>query len=375
MVKNPWIPAPLFVEKEEEEKVEKVNEEVAQNEVLIKIGKISHSSMDCYLRLIFEITKEKVITSLIQKKEGSADFQNSARLKLENNEFKYLHRKCFKLILVERSGFLCCKKEIEIGEALIRLDSIKSNSHFENEYEFKTFDNNQTNSKIFVSFNIRQPTIEKEYVIVSKTEISITKTFPPFKGENISGVIDEEEKPKKINENVKVVKKPEVKQQQQEKSNQKSTNPELKKKQTRSIPEVEYKISDFKPEELENPDIIENLTSIKVLNFKIGKIEEEIKKIEGRAPQKIREKLIKMKVTKNVIIFILNFKKNLEAQMGSEISINMYLGMLRYQLDHDRKLLKYFQDKKDGDKTKLVAERIPVLIAEIEEAVDYMTKK
>ena len=60
--------------------------------------------------------------------------------------------------------------------------------------------------------------------------------------------------------------------------------------------------------------------------------------------------------------------------MGSEITINMYLGMLRYQLDHDRKLLKYFQDKKDVEKSKLVAERIPVLIAELEEAVDYMTK-
>jgi hypothetical protein len=52
----------------------------------------------------------------------------------------------------------------------------------------------------------------------------------------------------------------------------------------------------------------------------------------------------------------------------------MYLGMLRYQLDHDRKLAKYFQDKKEIEKTKLVAERIPILISEIEEAVDYMTK-
>lgn len=60
--------------------------------------------------------------------------------------------------------------------------------------------------------------------------------------------------------------------------------------------------------------------------------------------------------------------------MGGEITINMYLGMIRYQLDHDRKLAKYFQDKKEVEKLKLVTERIPILISEIEEAVDYITK-
>ena len=60
--------------------------------------------------------------------------------------------------------------------------------------------------------------------------------------------------------------------------------------------------------------------------------------------------------------------------MGAEITVNMYLGLLRFQLDHDRKLLKYFQDKKDAERGKLVAERLPILISEIEEVVDYMTK-
>ncbi len=60
--------------------------------------------------------------------------------------------------------------------------------------------------------------------------------------------------------------------------------------------------------------------------------------------------------------------------MGAEITVNMYLGLLRFQLDHDRKLLKYFQDKKDPERGKLVAERLPILISEIEEVVDYMTK-
>jgi len=300
MVKNPWIPAPLYVEKEEEEKVEKINEDVATNDILIKIGKIIHSNSSAYLRFAFEITKDKVLTGLITKKEGSSDFLYSNTIKLDKNEFKYLHRKSMRLVLFEQSGFCCFKKEIEVGDCILKFDPLKSSSFFEGQFGFKSSDNTITNSKIFASIKIRQPTIEKEYIDVSKTAISITKTYPPFKGENITGIIDEEEKPKKINENVKIVKKPEQS-ARDAKQSQKQENPVTEKKDVPVKNQMEYQMSDFRNEELDNPDCLENLTSLKVLVFKISKVEEEIKKIEGRAPPKIREKLIKMKVNKNVI--------------------------------------------------------------------------
>lgn len=62
----------------------------------------------------------------------------------------------------------------------------------------------------------------------------------------------------------------------------------------------------------------------------------------------------------------------MEAQMGSQITIEDYLGVLRFALDHDQKLVKYFEGKKDLAKGKLVAERIPLLIAEIEEIIKYI---
>lgn len=316
MAKNPWIPAPLYVEKEEEEKVEKINEDINDHDILVNIGKLMHSNNSVYMRLIFEITKDKIITALVNKREGSLDFKYSNTFKLEKNEFKYLHRKNIKLILIENSGFCCFKKEIEVGESIIKLDPLKSISFYDGEFQFKTAENTALDSKIYVSFKLRQPTIEKEYMNVSRTGISITKTFPPFKGDNIAGIIDEEEKPKKINENVKIVKKPEARVENKIKPVPKQpVHPPKEKKDGQPRAEIEYQLSDFKPEELDNPDIIENLTSVKVLNFKISKVEEEIKKIEGRAPQKIREKMIRMKVTKTVNILIL-FAYNLKIEFG-----------------------------------------------------------
>lgn len=62
-------------------------------------------------------------------------------------------------------------------------------------------------------------------------------------------------------------------------------------------------------------------------------------------------------------------------QMGEQITIENYLGLVRYQLDHDQKLLKYFEEKKQMEKMKLVAERTPLMIAEIQEIITYMKSK
>jgi hypothetical protein len=63
--------------------------------------------------------------------------------------------------------------------------------------------------------------------------------------------------------------------------------------------------------------------------------------------------------------------------MGGELSPESYLGLLRFQLEHDKKLFSYFETQKQLENTKLVSERIPLLITEINEVIDYLktTKK
>jgi hypothetical protein len=203
---------------------------------------------------------------------------------------------------MEKQGFCCFKKDVAVAECNIKLDPLKSSSIFEGEFEFQKVEGASEikGSKIFMSVKIRNAVANKEYVTVSKTGLAVTRTFPPFKGENVEGVIDEENKPTNINKNLKVVKK-EIDIDDKQKNNKKVPVGDKNNKE-KKLPEnnVEFKMSDFKPEELENPDFIDNLVSIKVLEFKIKKVDEEIKKIEGRAPPKLREKILKMKVKKNV---------------------------------------------------------------------------
>ena len=47
---------------------------------------------------------------------------------------------------------------------------------------------------------------------------------------------------------------------------------------------------------------------------------------------------------------------------------------MKNQLDHDQKLLKYFQDKGENSKAHLVAERIPILLKEISKAIEFLKK-
>ena len=84
--------------------------------------------------------------------------------------------------------------------------------------------------------------------------------------------------------------------------------------------------SAFKPEELKDPDIADNLNSMKVLDFKINELDAKIKKIEGRTPKPLREKLIKMKCKKKV----------LEESLGESINPTQYVEMMKTQFKHDK---------------------------------------
>jgi hypothetical protein len=292
MAKNPWIPAPLFVNKEEEEKNEKINEDIPINQVILQLDKFTHSSAnESYLQLIFELSNDKSVSENIKTDSG---LKYSKMFKLEKSEFNYLHRRTLKLVIFEKTGFCCFKKDLPIAEIVIKLDFVKKISEYQKTVNFVSNNKDVSKSTVSVTVKIRNSLDKNEFVIKSKTSIAITKTFPPFKGVAVEGLIDEEEKPRNINKDIqKAVRKPTINKNQTDNSNSQAKMPELK---------VQYQMSDFKQEELTNPDYIDNLVSIKVLNFKIEKVNKEIQNIEGRAPQNLREKLVKMKVKKNVLI-------------------------------------------------------------------------
>jgi hypothetical protein len=61
----------------------------------------------------------------------------------------------------------------------------------------------------------------------------------------------------------------------------------------------------------------------------------------------------------------------MESQLGDGISIDQYIYLLSQQIEHDRKLLKYFESINDKGKSVLVAERIPIMTDELKEAIEF----
>lgn len=149
----------------------------------------------------------------------------------------------------------------------------------------------------------------------------------------------------------------------------KETNAEDKQKPkpkpSSNIAKEKIDASEFTKEELIDPDIADNLNSVKVLDFKIAKVQKEIDSIEGRAPPKLREKLLKYKVRKNV----------LEQQLGESMSIESYILLMKKQLDKDKRLVQYFEQNGMNEQGKKVAERMPIMIKEMEEAIDFAKSK
>jgi hypothetical protein len=125
---------------------------------------------------------------------------------------------------------------------------------------------------------------------------------------------------------------------------------------------VEYTNDDFKPEELIDPCWPDIIVTAKSLDYEMKKLDEKIAKIEGRTPKELRDKKNKMFCKKNI----------LENMLGDQITPQQYAGIVKDSIDHHRKLQKYFQDKNEIAKEKIVTDRINVLISEMNEIIDLL---
>ena len=110
--------------------------------------------------------------------------------------------------------------------------------------------------------------------------------------------------------------------------------------------------TEFSPEELQDPDHINCLQTLMVLDFKINKYQEKSNKIDGRTPYELRQRIVKMKCK----------KQSLTDSLGDDISPEDYLLLLKTTFAHDKRLVDYFNQQKDAEKSKLVSERLPLII-------------
>ena len=137
-------------------------------------------------------------------------------------------------------------------------------------------------------------------------------------------------------------------------------NLSVKKQETPKINTINK--SDFKDEELKDPDCVECLNTLQVLDFKIKKYEEIRDKIDGRTPRVLMQRIIKMRCK----------QQSLLNSLGVEINPQDYLILLKTTYAHDQKLVEYFNQTKNYENSKLVSERLPLIIKETEELIKQM---
>ena len=123
--------------------------------------------------------------------------------------------------------------------------------------------------------------------------------------------------------------------------------------------------SEFSKEDLDDPDNQDNMLSLKYMEHAIARMDQEIKKIEGRPPQKLRQKFLQTKCRYNAMK---------EQVMEGAITIDNYVGILNKQIQKDKRLALYFNQNAIKDKAAVVFERLKIVVKELEAAMTHLKK-
>ena len=390
--KDKWVPAPEFSIIEEEEKVEKIDNDVPENAIKIHIGKTDYDKDNVYLKVKL-VNNEKELVKEVHLK-GNQDFNETWVWQFEKNEFKSLFRKTI-LIDMERSYWYKFGGSNVKGTMKIDLKSLKNTNQLTGDYKMELV-SKRTSPTINVSINLRTPCAEKQYETVPKEVFTVKKIYPPFnpKSATIPGAAKEassnkdtpktnnnntnipdkskqksvqkqvEEKKPKVEPKITQEKTPEVK---KEIKNQESntTNNAKKSNEQNQEATATAKIdkSMFKDEELADIDGVDYINSLKVLEYKLKLLEAQISKISGRTPRDLMQKKVKMSC---------KIKMFTQQMNDGDVTPQDYYNLLTQQITHDQSLFTYLKQENQIDKAKLVAIRIKLMNEEITELKQYL---
>ena len=350
-LEDKWTPAPEFEKTTQEDKIEKVSYEGCKFGLHIKVGKINYDKDKLSLVVILEASQNRSLKKEVQLKQ-IGDFNEEWRWEFTGEEWKNIPKTCLYVGLYRQHTFSNDKK----GDAKISLSNLKkgASTKFDCKIEIES-----KRIEPIITFIVTPilPHGKKYYEPIIKEIIKITKIYPAFTGKS---------QPAPQNQKSNIPSRPPAVHQAPQnpaptKTNNNKNNAVPPPVKTQN--EIIIDKSKFKPEELIDVDIIDNLNSLKVLDYKIKEIEIKIKKIDGRTPKEILQKKVKMKFK----------KKQLEDGMADgSISPKDYMEFMRIQLEHDQLLATYMKQNQQEDKMKTVMGRIVLIKQEMEELKKYM---
>ena len=363
-LQDKWVPSPLYIQSEEEKQIEKINKNIPEYVAKVKFGKTTYKKND-RLYLIVKIPEYKFEKKFDQKAEG--DWSEEFDVKIEKNNFRSFYREKIHVDIYEKKTIL---RDRFKGQFEMTPSGLKNHIEYTNNFKINLEDKQKDEPTVEVTFKVKTPCKEKEYITETKPLFQVTRIYPSFNlrgGNNNQSGIKLEVAQQSVtasdlkinNSTVKPASNP-TKKQQNPVPKQKSGGVPKKS----SGPKVAVSKSEFNDEELEDPDCINCLNTLQVLEFKINKYEEIRNKIDGRTPRELMQRIVKMKCK----------KQTLTDALGDEIGPKDYLALLKTTFDHDKKLVSYFTQIKNGEKAKLVSERLPLILKETEELMKQMPK-
>ena len=368
-MKNKWIPAPDYCNMPEEEKIEKINKDIPEYTMRIHFGKTDYDKDNIYLKVKLDLGEKEMNKEV--KLKSDKNFDETWDWTFEKREFKSLHRKCLE-IQMERSYWYKLGGTDVKGNMKVELKNLKDSIKIEGNYKME-LQSKRASPTIEIKIELRSPFVDKVYETITKEVFTIKKIYPPFnpKAAEIPGgptiipkkVKKEETKPK---EEETKPKEEEIKPQEEEKPKPKPKEEEEKPKEEKPKETNKVDRSMFTEEELADIDGIDYLNSLKVLEHKLKILEDQIAKISGRTPREIMQKKVKMSCKIKLM------KQQLE---NGDVSPKDYFTLLSQQMVHDRQLFALFKQEKDLKNAKIVAERIKIMMEEMNELKDKIKKK
>ena len=366
-----WVPAPLFIEQDKEFKTEVVNKDIPENTVRMIFGKTTYSK-DKSLYLIVKHQEKNKETKFDQK--GPGNWEHQIDWKYDKGEFKSFFRSKIHVEIWEKRFLL---KDTLKGQFDMEPKGLKDHVEITEEFPIN-LESGRKEQTAVVTFKVHTPCKEPEYNVETKSFLQVTKIYPPFNlkgGNNNQAAIKIDVKPNQVSaqdlsvnntqvgQNIKPTGgKPQAKPQAQRPKAAPGGKPAGVKKP--GAPSAPIDKSQFKEEELNDPDCIDCLNTLQVLQFKQNKYEEIRNKIDGRTPRELMQRIIKIKCK----------IQSIENSLGDEISPQDYAALLKVTFEHDKKLLEYFKQTGDKEKYMLVNERVPLIVKELEELMKQMPK-
>ena len=363
-----WTPAPLFVEQDKEIKSEKVDKDIPEFQLRIIFGKTTYNK-DKSIYLIVRYPEKNLEKKFEQKKPGN--WEQQIDWKFDKSDFKAIYRNKFHVEIWEKRLIF---KDTLKGQFEMEPKELKNQLEVTKDWKI-TLEDGKTDQTAQVTFKVHSPCKEPVYSIDTKQVLQVTKIYKPFnlKGNNAnqSAIKMDIQTPQvslSASNNTpqatptaggKRPVKPQAQAPKPKPGGKPGAGAAPKKPQGAPIDK-----SQFKEEELNDPDCLDCLNTLSVLQFKQNKYEEIRNKIDGRTPRELMQRIVRIKCK----------YQTLEESLGDEISPQDYLTLLKVTFDHDKKLAEYFKQIGDKEKFILVNERLPLIFKETEELMKQMPK-